>query len=64
MKALRYEYAEFEAGRALPFWLSLKDQPEQIIGRFILNPIIRGAFMSAIMSYHLDQDAVGHGPGL
>ncbi len=60
-KVLRYEYEEFEAGRALPFWLSLKDEPDQIIGRIILSPIIRGAFRSAIISYHLDQAVIGCG---
>lgn len=60
-KILRYEYSEFEAGRALPFWLSLRDEPERVIGRIILSPIIRGAFCSAIISYHLDEAVIGRG---
>lgn len=58
---LRRELADFEAGRSLPLWLFRKDQPGQIIGRFILSTIVRGAFQSAILSYHIDREAQGQG---
>lgn len=60
-KLLCQELADFEAGRALPLWLYKKDQPGRIIGRFILSSIIRGAFQSAILSYHLDESVQGTG---
>jgi ribosomal-protein-alanine N-acetyltransferase len=58
---LAEELAEFETGRALPFWLALREQPDRIIGRFNLGHIIHGAFQSAIASYHLDTACIGQG---
>jgi ribosomal-protein-alanine N-acetyltransferase len=61
---LRIEYDDFNRGRALPFWLSLRSEPETIIGRFALTNIIQGSFRSAIASWHLDHRHTGRGYAL
>lgn len=55
------ELNDFEQGRSLPFWLSLAEDPNRIIGRFIVGSIVHGAFHSGVVSYHLDEQAVGRG---
>jgi ribosomal-protein-alanine N-acetyltransferase len=60
---LAAEYSDFRAGRALPFWLSLQEAPERIIGRFAFTNIVRGCFDSCFAAYHLDQNCQGSGFG-
>ena len=58
---LASEHADYKAGRALPFWLSLQSEPERIIGRFAFTQIVRGCFDSCFAAYHLDQDCQSSG---
>ena len=55
------EFNDFQAGRALPFWLSLQEAPDRIIGRFAFTNIVRGCFDSCFAAYHLDRDCQGAG---
>ncbi len=58
---LSAELNDFNEGRAVPFWLSHKDDPDRIIGRVAFTNIIRGSFCSAFMAYHLDRNCQGQG---
>lgn len=58
---LASEHADYKAGRALPFWLSLQSDPKRIIGRFAFTQIVRGCFDSCFAAYHLDQACQGGG---
>lgn len=60
-KNLQFELKDFNCGRALPFWLSLRNEPYKIIGRFALTNMIHGSFHSSIASWHLDEKLVGKG---
>ena len=60
-KNLEVELRDFSIGRALPFWLTLKADPQRIIGRFALTNMIHGSFRSCIASWHLDRKLTGHG---
>ena len=60
-KNLEVELRDFNIGRALPFWLTLKADPQRIIGRFALTNMIHGSFRSCIASWHLDRKLTGHG---
>lgn len=46
---------EREAGRALRFWLFLKENPDQIIGSVRFSGVIGGAFQSCFLGYRLDR---------
>ncbi|MEA4888438.1 MAG: GNAT family N-acetyltransferase [Clostridiaceae bacterium] len=58
---LAAEWAEFQSGRAVPFWLSPVDHPDRVIGRMAFTQIVRGCFHSSFLAYHLDQDYQGRG---
>jgi ribosomal-protein-alanine N-acetyltransferase len=58
------EYAGFLAGRALPFWLFRRNEPDRIIGRFAFTDIIYGCLRSCRTAYHLDQAVQGNGLAL
>lgn len=58
---LRMQTADAKAGRLLCLCVSLKDDPERIIGAANLRNIIRGALQSAHLGYGLAPEAVGHG---
>ncbi|NLW10759.1 MAG: GNAT family N-acetyltransferase [Clostridiaceae bacterium] len=60
-KNLQTELKDFNNGRALPFWLSLRNEPKRIIGRFALTNMIHGSFRSCIASWHLDEKLIGQG---
>lgn len=60
-KNLEVELRDFNIGRALPFWLTLRTDPQRIIGRFALTNMIHGSFRSCIASWHLDRKLTGHG---
>ena len=50
--------ARQEEGRCLRLWLSLKEEPERIIGFVGLSEIVRGAFLSCFMGYHMDGELI------
>ena len=58
---LHAQLAESKAGASLCLFLSLKVEPERVIGVANLRNIIRGALLSAHVGYGLAPDAVGHG---
>jgi len=58
---LHSQLAESQAGGSLCLFLSLKIDPERVIGVANLRNIIRGALLSAHVGYGLAPDAVGHG---
>lgn len=53
--------ARQEEGRCLRLWLSLKEEPERIIGFVGLSEIVRGAFLSCFMGYHMDGELINRG---
>lgn len=53
--------ARQEEGRCLRLWLSRKEEPERIIGFVGLNEIVRGAFLSCFMGYHMDGTLINRG---
>ena len=61
---LAAEQADFLAGRAVPFWLFLKEDKTQIIGRMACTQIVYGSLRSAFLSWHLDQACEGKGLAL
>ena len=58
---LRTQIEESRAGRSLCLCLSLRDEPEAVIGVANLRNIVRGALLSGHIGYALAPDAVGHG---
>lgn len=52
---------EAEQDRSLCLFISLKGEPERVIGAVNLRSIIRGAMMGATLGYGLAPDAVGRG---
>lgn len=49
------------AGRAYPFWLFLREEPERAVGYIALNNLIRGAFQSCFLGYKMDHALGGQG---
>ena len=49
----------FQKGERCAFWISLKTNPERIIGRLSFSVIVRGAMSSCIAGYHLDRNETG-----
>jgi ribosomal-protein-alanine N-acetyltransferase len=58
---LRGQLADARCGSALCLFLSLKSEPDQVIGAANLRNIIRGALLSAHVGYALAPEAVGNG---
>lgn len=58
---MRYDEAEYKAGRVVPLWISLKDNPDKVIGRVSFFNIAYGGMMSCAVGYHLDKDYTGNG---
>lgn len=63
-KNLAAELADFKAGRSIPFWLSLAENPDRIIGRMAFTSLIHGCFHSCFLAYHIDQACQGRGLAL
>ena len=53
---LNYEYTLIRDLRLLRLWLFEKENPEKIIGSICIQNIIRGPFLSCIISYKMDKD--------
>lgn len=58
---LAEEHKAYLAGRAIPFWLFLTDDPDRIIGRLAITQIVYGSLRSAFLAWHLDQSCQGRG---
>lgn len=58
---LRVQNEDARAGRLLCLAVSLKDDPDRIIGAANLRNIVRGALQSAHLGYGLAPEAGGHG---
>ena len=58
---LEEEAARAREDRSYRFYLSLREEPERIIGLAGLNDLVRGAFQSCFLSYKLDMDLCGRG---
>jgi len=58
---LQSQLAESRSGGSLCLCISLKTDPEHVIGVVNLRNIIRGALLSAHVGYGLSPDAVGNG---
>ncbi|MDQ3225261.1 MAG: GNAT family N-acetyltransferase [Chloroflexota bacterium] len=52
---------DFDAGRAVKFFLFLRDDPDVVIGGLSLNTIVRGAAYSCDLGYSLAADRQGQG---
>ena len=52
---------EAEQDRSLCLFISLKSEPNRVIGSINLRNIIRGAMMGASIGYGLSPDAIGQG---
>ena len=52
---------EAEQDRSLCLFISLKSEPQRVIGAINMRNIIRGAMMGASIGYGLAPEAVGHG---
>jgi [ribosomal protein S5]-alanine N-acetyltransferase len=55
------QVAEAERDRSLCLFITLKSDPEVVIGAINLRNILRGALMGATLGYGLAPEAVGHG---
>lgn len=65
-KATQKEYIkndikEYRRGFLVPLWISLKDDPKNIIGRLSFFNFAYGGMMSCSLGYHLDQKMTGKG---
>lgn len=58
---LNYEYTLMRDSQMLRFWLFDKSNPGKIIGSVCLQNIIRGSFLSCIISYKMDKDYLRRG---
>lgn len=53
--------AAFEAGQAVRFWLTLREQPAHMVGTIGFSQIFRGPFCSCVMGYQIDREMEGKG---
>jgi [ribosomal protein S5]-alanine N-acetyltransferase len=51
----------FAEGAAFRYWLSLLDQPDELIGSVHFSQVARGAFHSCVLGYALDERCQGRG---
>lgn len=58
---LNYEYNLIRDLRILRLWLFEKENPDKIIGSVSVQNIIRGPFLSCIISYKMDKDHLRQG---
>ena len=59
--SLEVESAEWTAGRMLPLWVFLKDEPTRVVGKVVLSQIVHGVFHSCFLGYKLDGALQGRG---
>lgn len=60
-KYLKYDAFEFDKGRLVPLWITLKDEPDVIVGRVSFFNFAYGGMMSCSLGYHIDKDYEGQG---
>ena len=53
--------AAFDAKSAVRFWISLRDQPDRVIGSIGYSQIAHGSFCSCVLGYQLDRECEGWG---
>ena len=58
---LRSDLNRFFDDEQYSFWISYIGEPERIIGRLSFTAVIRGALLSCLAGYHLDEKEVGKG---
>lgn len=58
---LKDEYAEFMEGKSFRFLISLRENPEYIMGDFRFSNVVRGAFQSCYLGYLQDENHCGKG---
>ncbi len=58
---LEQEMRQAETGTAFRFYLTRREEPEQIIGGIGLSSIVRGCFQSCFLGYKLDGGFTGRG---
>lgn len=58
---LAYDCTEYKAGRLVPLWITLKDNPDVIIGKVSFFNFAYGGMMSCAIGYHLDEEYQGNG---
>ncbi len=58
---LRNEWELIRADRLFKLWFFEKAEPDRVIGAIALNNIVRGAFQSCHVGYHLDRALVNRG---
>ena len=52
---IKSDIRAYHQGERCAFWISTKNNPERIIGRLSFSVIVRGAMLSCIAGYHLDE---------
>lgn len=58
---LNYEYKLMRDSHMLRFWLFEKGYPEKVIGSVCLQNVIRGSFLSCMLSYKMDRNYLRRG---
>ncbi|MBR6484129.1 MAG: GNAT family N-acetyltransferase [Clostridiales bacterium] len=58
---LNEDLKEYRAGRLVPLWVTLKDDPDTVIGRVSFFNLAYGGMMSCALGYHQDKETCGHG---
>lgn len=58
---LRSDLRQFERNTQVAFWITLKVNPESIIGRLSFYGLIGGCMNTCYVGYHLDEECQGQG---
>ena len=58
---LRYDAGEYLHGRLVPLYITLKGDPDRIIGKVTFFNFAYGGMMSCSVGYHLDENETGKG---
>lgn len=58
---LRYDAGEYLRGRLVPLYITLKDDPDRIIGKVTFFNFAFGGMMSCSAGYHMDESETGKG---
>ena len=58
---LEADRTEIQEGRLFKLWISLKEEPDAVIGSVALSNIVRGVYQGCHLGYRLDKDLLGRG---
>lgn len=58
---LRYDASEYIHGRLVPLYITLKGEPDRVIGKVTFFNFAFGGMMSCSVGYHLDEHETGKG---